>query len=244
MPPAVAPPPPGVAPPPSQYGYVAPPPGATVNMALPAHAPRYSLWLGGRLGVLAYGGGLYQDPNGYNETTGNFVSNGLAVEVNAGARIERRYIPYVALELGLVAPGHRFDNTQANAGTSFLGFGIRLLAGDVDNVAFASELSFGWRKFQVSRGDTDETWSATGFEYLRLGLGAEIRLSTLFTLTPMVTLATGTLTDSSGSITFAPNQGDNQAGAPHFNGQIPPSIQTSYQAFVVGCGAHFDLLGR
>ena len=45
----------------------------------------------------------------------------------------------------------------------------------MNNVSFASELSFGFRKIQVSN-DTG-TWTATAFEFLRLGLGAEIRLT-------------------------------------------------------------------
>jgi hypothetical protein len=212
----------------------------------PVHAPRYALWLGARLGALAYGGGLFTDPSGYTETTGNFLSNGVAIEVDAGVRIERRYIPYLALEVGLVAPGHRFDGTPSNAGTTFTGVGVRLLAGDVDNVSFASDISFGFRRIQVTRTDLSQTWSASGFEFLRLGLGAEIRLSTRFTLTPMLTLSGGTLTDTSGSVTFAPNQGDGLAGTPSYvnNGQITGDSQKTYEAFVLGCGAHFDLIGR
>jgi hypothetical protein len=212
-----------------------------MSLASVPHAPRYSLWLGGRLGVLAYGGTLYD-----TETSGNFVGNGLAIEVDVGARIERRYIPYLALEIGLVPPGHRFDQTPATAGTSFVGAGVRLLAGDVDNVSFASELSFGFRKLQVSRSDTNESWSATGFEFLRIGLGADIRISTRFTLSPMLTVSGGTLTDTSGSISYGPNQGDGQTGTPGYvsNNQIPGNHQSNYEAFVIGCGAHFDLIGK
>jgi hypothetical protein len=211
------------------------------------HAPRYALWIGGRLGVLAYGGGMFAErATGNTETTGNFVTPGAAIEVDVGARIERRYIPYLALELGLVGPGHRFDQTPASAGTSFAGIGIRYLSGDVHNVSFASELSFGFRKMQVSRSDTNETWSATAFEFLRLGLGAEIRLSTRLTLTPMASLSLGTLTDTSGSITYAPHQGDGLTGTPGYlnQGQIPGDAQRTYEAFVLGCGAYFDLFGR
>lgn len=236
-------------PPPVQYEYVAPPPGPpAMSRAEYVHAPRYALWLGARLGVLAYGGGMFQDPaigsNTYAETTGNFVGNGLALELDVGARIERRYIPYLAVELGLVGPGHRFDQTSTTAGTSFVGIGMRLLAGDVNNVSFASELSFGFRKMQVSN-DTG-TWTATGFEFLRLGLGAEIRLTTHFTLSPMLTVSGGTLTDTSGSIGYGPNQGDGQTGTPSYvnGGQIPSNAQATYAAFVIGCGAHFDLFGH
>ena len=208
------------------------------------HAPTYALWAGGRLGVLGYGGGMFQDPNGNTETTGNFVSNGLALELDVGARIMRHFIPYLGAELGLVGPGHRFDGTSAKAGTSFLGVGFRMLAGDVDNVSFVSDLSIGWRAMQVSNDGS--TWSGSGVEILRLGLGADIRLTSHFTLSPLLTISGGKLTDSNGSVTFAPNQGDGLSGTPPYvnNGQIQPGYQVSYESIVVGCGAHFDLFGR
>ena len=145
---------------------------------------------------------------------------------------------------GSSGAGHRFDETSTGAGTSFVGVGLRLLAGDVDNVSFASELSFGFRKLQVSN-DTG-TWSATAFEFLRLGLGAEIRLTSHFTLSPMLTVSGGTFTNTSGSIGFGPNQGDGQTGTPDYvnHGQITSGNQANYASFVLGCGAHFDLFGR
>jgi hypothetical protein len=234
------PPPPG-----TQYVYVVPaPPVRRIDYI---HAPMYSLWLGGRLGILGYGGGMFQDPNGNTETTGNFVTNGLALEVDVGARIARHFIPYLGAELGLVGAGHRFDGTDAKAGTSFFGFGVRMLAGDVDNVSFISDLSLGWRTMQVSNDGS--TWSGTGVEILRLGLGVDIRLTSHFTLSPLLTISGGKLTDSGGSpngVSFAPNQGDGLTGTPSYvnGGQIQQAYQTSYESVVVGCGAHFDLLGR
>ena len=93
-------------PPPVQYEYVAPPPGPPAMSrggvrprpalrALARRAPRAS-WL--------TGAGCSRTPRSadtYAETTGNFVGNGLALELDVGARIERRYIPYLAVELGL-----------------------------------------------------------------------------------------------------------------------------------------------
>jgi hypothetical protein len=206
------------------------------------HAPPFSLWLGGRLGVLAYMGGLYAFGANQIETVGNFVQPGLALELNAGARIARRYIPYFAFEIGLMGAGHRFDQTSTRANTSFFGFGFRYLSGDVDRAAFVSDLSIGLRTFQVSNGTG--TWSATGLEILRAGLGAEIRLSTLFTLSPMATIAWSSVSDTSGHISYAPNQGDGLTGPVFQNGQSIGSAQTSYVAFVLGCGGHFDLFGK
>lgn len=214
-----------------------------MSEAEPVHAPKYSLWLGGRLGVLLYGGGMYLNPDTSQEKTSSFVSNGLALEADVGARISRRYIPYLALELGLVGPGSRFQGTSATAGTSFLGIGFRFLAGDVSFVSFATDLSFGFRKFEVTNGN--QTWTASSFEFLRLGLGADIRFTNYFTISPMVMLSGGTLSDTSGSVGFAGNQSDGATGTPDYvnHGQVPSNYQTNYFSITIGCGAHFDLFG-
>ncbi|HXN34421.1 MAG TPA: hypothetical protein VN894_21310 [Polyangiaceae bacterium] len=247
-PPASQPPPPppaaAGAPPRNAYPYARPPRGPAAY-AERKHAPEYALWLGGSGGLLAYSGGLYiNDPLSTSgvETTGNFVRPGLALQADVGARLARRYIPYLTLEVGLVGAGRRFEGMPTNASTSFVGIGFRYLAGDVDSVSFASDISFGWRKFQVS--NATGTWSASGFEIFRLGFGAEIRLSTRATVSPMITLSGGTLTDTSGNIQFAPNQPDLQT-QPLFEGTaIPSAYQQTYFAIVVGCGVHVDLLGE
>jgi hypothetical protein len=229
---------------------VPPPPGpAAFSNAEQKHAPEYSLWLGARAGLIVYSGGLYVNdplpPPGSSgvETTADFVRPGLALQADAGARIAWRFIPYLTLELGLVGAGRRFDGTPTTASTSFAGLGFRYLAGDVNSVSFASDISVGVRKFQVS--NASGTWSASAVEFLRIGFGAEIRLTSHATLSPMLTLSSGTLTDTSGSIAFAPNQPDMQT-QPLFTGSggIPPWAQQSYFVIVLGCGVHFDLFGK
>jgi hypothetical protein len=195
--------------------------------------------------VLAYGGGLYLDNQATQaqETVGNFVRPGLAVELNVGARIERRYIPYLVGEVGLLGAGHRFDGTSAAAGTSFAGIGFRFLAGDVNGISLISDLSFGIRKFQVSLNN--QTWSAMGLELFRVGVGADLRMSNLFTLSPLLTLSGGSLSSTSGGVAYAPNQGDGVTGTPAFpGGSIPGNYQSTYYAVAIGCAAHFDLFGR
>jgi hypothetical protein len=226
-------------PPPEQYGYVPPPPGPAMYETEPVRAPRYSLWLGGRLGLLLYGGSVYfNDTTGYDATASSFITNGLALEADVGARISKRYIPYLGVELGLVGPGSSFQGTSASAGTSFVGLGFRFLAGNVNFVSFASDLSFGYRKFQVT--NEGNTWTASAFEFLRLGLGADIRFTDYFTISPMVTLSGGTLTTTSGAVNFS-----NGTPLPSAvtGGQIPSPWQSNYYAIVLGCGAHFDLFG-
>src|SRR5580704_18013205 len=173
-----APPPPPPEPlmppgPPPPVVYVPPPPGSRAmgfEGGEPNRAPHNALWLGGRLGLLAYGGSLYVNPStGAEETTGNFIQPGAALEIDVGARLTRHYVPYAGLELGLAGAGRRFDGTGTRAGTTFAGVGFRYIAGDTDSVAFVSDLSFGFRWFQAS--NASGSWSAMGLEIFRLGLG-------------------------------------------------------------------------
>jgi hypothetical protein len=212
------------------------------------HAPKYSLWLGGSLGLLAYGGVLYNyvPPAPYvgpalEETTGNFVRPGLAAQVDVGARLAYRYIPYVAFERGFAGAGRRFDGTSTSAASYFGGVGFRYLAGDVHSVSFAGDISLGLRVLELSSGE--QTWRAYNWEWVRLGFGADIRLSSEVTLTPMLTLSGGTFMDTSGNIQFAPNQRDGLTG-PAYTGRIPPAWRQSYSVVVLGCSAHVDLLGK
>jgi hypothetical protein len=83
----------------------------------------------------------------------------------------------------------------------------------------------------------------SGLEIFRLGLGAEIRISTLFVISPMAQLSGGTMTDTSGSVTYAPNQGDGLTHPTYQNGQVI-NAQRGYLILGLGCGAHFDFFGK
>jgi hypothetical protein len=199
--------------------------------------------------LIVYGGGLYiNDPNppvGSSgvETTGNLVRPGLAFQVDGGARLAHSFIPYLTLELGIVGAGRRFDGTATNASTRFIGAGFRYIAGNFGPVSLLGDISLGVRSFQVAGGGS--TWTASGVEVLRLGFGADIRLGTRMTVSPLLTLTGGQLTDASGTIRFAPNQPDGQT-APLYGGSggIPSAAQQTYFAVVVGCAAHVDLFGK
>jgi hypothetical protein len=101
----------------------------------------------------------------------------------------------------------------------------------------------GFRRIQVSSGTS--TWSASGLEIFRLGLGVDLRVHRRITISPMATLSGGSLTDTRGNVAFAPNQGDGLTGPTFTNGSsIPSNSQAGYYAITVGCGIHADLLGR
>lgn len=231
-------PPPQQQPPPRE----APPPVQYVEPETPTHAPKFSLWVGPRLSYMGFGFSWYRYAEGNSETTGNLVGNGVAPELDIGARISHRYIPYLFIEHGFLATGHRFEGlSDTSASTDFYGIGFRFLSGDADSVSFCSDISIGKRVVTVRNGN--ETYSMSGLEIFRLGLGAEIRLATLFTIEPMLGISGGSMNDSSGSVTFAPNQGDSVTHPRYQNGQTIDDSRP-YVMLSLGMGIHFDVFGK
>jgi hypothetical protein len=247
---ASAPQPYSSAPPPPYYSppYYAPPPpvGYYERSAEPyTHAPRFSLWTGARLGYMGFGGGFYGGTNNageYTETTGNLVSPGPSLQLDVGVRLGRRYVPFVFYEHDFLRAGRRFAGDDATAYSDFYGLGFRYTAGDVNSAGFLTELSIGYRNVSIT--DNGQTYTMTAFELFRLGLGAEIRLSTLVVLSPMISISTGSMTDTSGSVTFSKaGQGDG-ATAPAFVNGAEITDQRGYVTVSVACGAHFDVFGK
>jgi hypothetical protein len=241
------PPPQGYPPPQQPYYYQQQqPPPPVVAPAPPepeTHAPKYSLWTGARLSYVGFGFSFYENERGRPETTGNYLGNGVAPQLDIGARIAYRYIPYLFWEHGFMGQGHRFDGSQARSSTDFYGIGFRYVSGDVDSVAFLTDLSIGKRVISVSNGS--QTYSMSGLEFFRLGLGAEIRVATLFALTPLFSISSGALNDTEGDISFAcaPNCADGVQGPTYKNNQVLESGR-AYVVLSLGLGIHFDIFGK
>lgn len=248
-------PPPGYYPPPQQQPYYypqqppPPPPQRQVpeEPEAPTHAPKFSLWTGLRLGYMGFGFSFYENAVGEGETTGNLVGNGVPLQLDVGARISHRYILFLFFEHGFMGKGHRFEGaSRASAATDYYGLGFRHLGGDVDTVSFATEISVGLRNvylYNTPNGGGEERYRMSGIEFFRLGLGAEIRAMTLFTIEPLLSVSTGRLTDYSGSITFA-EQGDGAKGPPYSgaSGSIKSSLP--YVMLSLTLGVHFDVFGK
>ncbi len=229
-----------VPPPPPRVDYTEPPE--------PTHAPKFSLWAGGRLGFLGFGGNFYTNSAGpggsgaTGETTGNFVKNGLSTGLDVGARLGKRYVPYLFIEHGFMGQGHRFEGSDATSSTDLLGVGFRYTAGDVDSAGFLTDISIGMRSVTVKGGT--ETYKMQSLEFFRLGLGAEIRISTLFVISPMATISSGTMNDTSGSATYsAAGSGDGEQHPTYQNGKQIDN-QRAYVIVGIHCGAHFDIFGK
>lgn len=204
--------------------------------------PKYSLWAGGRVGLIGFDDDFYENDRNNPETTGNFVKTGLSLEADVGVRLARRYIPYVGFELGLHPAGHRFDGESAQAYSTFVGIGFRSVWIDfAESAGFLTDLSFGLRTVGVSSGG--QVYKMTSLELFRLGLGVELRMSPIFTLSPMLTLSGGAMNDSSGSVNYGPGQGDGLTHPTYQNG-APIDSQRGYIVVGLGCGGHFDLFAK
>ena len=223
-------------PPPPPFEYQEPP--------VPTHAPKFSLWVGGRLGFLGFGGNFYDNPQngGTGETTGNFVKNGLSLGIDVGARLGKRYLPYVFLEHGFMGQGHRFEGSNATSASDLLGIGFRYTAGDVDSAGFLTDISIGIRTITIKNGG--DTYKMQSLEIFRLGLGAEIRISTLFVLSPMATLSGGAMSDTDGHVTFSSEGSKDGITSPTYQDGKQIADQRGYIVVGIHCGAHFDVFGK
>jgi hypothetical protein len=237
-------------PPPQQPTYYQQPPPPPPHIPPPppepeTHAPKYSLWAGARVSYVGFGFSFYDNERGQPETTGNFLGNGIAPQLDIGARISYRYIPYLFYERGFMGQGHRFSGTEAKSGTEFYGIGFRFISGDVDSVAFLTDLSIGKRSVIVTNGT--QSYTMSGIEFFRLGLGAEIRVATLFALTPLFSISSGALNDSEGTIDFnckAAGCADGTAGNPTYQGGRVINTSRAYVVLSLGIGIHFDIFGK
>jgi hypothetical protein len=235
-------------PPPPYYGAPPPPTAYAEPPEPPTHAPKFSLWTGVRFGYLGFGGGFYgvvdhDNPLGdtHTETAGNLVSPGATMQLDVGARLGRRYVLFGFYEHSFLHPGHRFEgNPNASAYTELYGGGFRYTAGDVDTAGFLTELSIGERTVAVSDGSS--TYKLQALEFFKLGLGAEIRLSTLFVLSPLASISTGAMTDTSGNVGFS-NAVDKNT-TPRYHDGASIDDQRGYVMVSLTIGGHFDVFGK
>lgn len=210
----------------------------------PVHAPKYSMWTGARIGAIGFLNSFYINEVGDQETTGGFVKPGVSGQLDLGARLAYRYIPYVFFERSILGAGRHFENTSTSAASNYFGLGFRYLLGDPHTVAFASDLSVGYREVSVS--NSTGTYTMSTIEYFKLGLGADVRLSNMLTLSPMATISTGVMTDASGSILYSdsPVAGQNiPLTHPTYQSGTSINNQAGYLVLGIGVGVHFDLFG-
>jgi len=223
----------------------APSPQPPVESEAPVHAPNFSLWVGPRIGFIGFGGSFFGNEPRRNqpsspESTGNFVGNGMATEIDVGVRLAQRWVPYVFYEHGFMGQGRRFAGSNARASTDSYGVGLRY--GGADRLGFISDLSIGRRLVRVSNGS--ETFTMTALEVFKLALGAELRVRTAYTIEATVSVSGGSMSDSSGDVTYAPAASADGRTRPVFRNGSLSRNSDAYVVLGVGIGIHFDLFGK
>jgi hypothetical protein len=208
---------------------------------LPRHrAPATSLWLGARGGVLFPSGYLYDEgtdpyyPNG--PAWSDLAGSGPLFELDVGARLARRYLLFAAWEHAELGTGgdswYQINfGSQTRARTDFAGVGFRW-SSSPDDVGLALELGLGYRWFKERWGEpgTEYRLSMEGFGEFRFGLGADIRVSRVVAISPMLMISEGVFNDR-------------ELGQPGQPMQPIRSYAAAHQTVTLSLGAHFDVAG-
>jgi hypothetical protein len=213
---------------------------------VPRHvAPKTAFWLGARLGWFLPFGNVYArnvQIAPYTVYEGipwsDFASSGPMFEVDAGMRLSRNYNLFALWERAQLGSGDadvRFsDGTspgdQDGGDTDFYGVGLRA-SSDANRVGFLTELALGYRRARTHFEDGSELQFTDGILEGRLGLGADIRVSPFFSLSPMATIGVG----SFGDIEFKRSNGQK------FDVTGPNDQGDGHAWFTLQLGGHFDL---
>jgi hypothetical protein len=164
-------------------------------------------------------------------TAGDYASSGPMFEVDLGARLSRSYNVFALWERALLGPGDLDPDAYGGQkyGTSdFFAAAVRFST-DADAFGFAMEIALGYRVFQAKWEDGTTLTMDDGFLDARIGLGADIRLTEWFALSPMITLSSG----SFGEATWEGSREGSALGRFDERGQFGTAMFT--------VGGHFDV---
>jgi hypothetical protein len=224
-------------PPPGYYApiYEPPPPPRPHHIA-----PSMSLWLGARLGWFVPFGDLYGTcADAYCDAVNgtawsDYASSGPTFELDGGMRLGRHYNVFLLWERAELGKGSAEPNAhggQATGDSDYYALGVRY-SSDPDHVGFLTEIDIGYRRFRAAWNDgTELQLTDAPFEF-RLGLGADIRLNRLLSLSPMVTIGAGAFGNAKWKLPNGQTQdvtGNDEA--------------TGHGWLTLQMGGHFDLFG-
>jgi hypothetical protein len=205
-------------------------------------APYNSLFLGVRLGALFPFGNAYATGRDYyyeyGEKWEGLATGGPLVEADVGVRFARQFILYGFWEHAWMgkgsdsswrtpAPGSNFGD-QTSATTDYPGLGFRW-SSRPSSVGVLIDLGLGYRWFR-ERWSSGAKMDLEGFGEFRLGLGADVRMSRLFSLTPLLQISTGSFGDRTVTL---PGQG---------RSDIQGSYSGSHGTVTLTVGGNFDVL--
>jgi len=212
---------------------------------VPNHvAPRTSLWLGARLGWWVPFGDLWgrctaYDAYGCVAVSGvafrDYVSSGPMLEMDGGARLGRHYNLYALWErarLGAADGSVAGIEGTSHGDTDFWAIGLRLST-DPDHTGLLVDIAVGARRLRVRWPDGTELQLTDAPLESRLGIGADVRISPLFSISPLLTLGVG----SFGKAEWVQPDGTRVRAMPTGSDRLTHGWAT------LQVGGHFDLFG-
>jgi hypothetical protein len=220
---------------PSQYVYEPPPPAPP-----PHRSPYNALWVGARVGALFPFGNAYDTDPYYNtgEEWDWLATGGPVIEGDVGMRFARNFIVYGFLEHAFMgqgsdpswraASGSNFGDQQS-ATTDYTGLGFRW-SSRPSSVGFVLDAGLGYRWFR-ERWSSGAKMDLAGFGEFRFGLGADVRVTHLFSLTPLLSISSGSFSERTVTL---PGQG---------KGDIANTFSGSHGTLTLSVGGNFDLFG-
>lgn len=167
----------------------------------------------------------------------NYASSGPVFELDAGARVSRNYNVFVLWEHARLGTGNGDFSERQSSGTTntdYYAIGLRV-SSDADALGLLTELTLGYRRFRAAFDDGSELQLTDAPLEVRIGLGADIRLSPNFTLTPLATVGFGSFgeVEAVGSDTSIAAQSLSEEA----------DLRATHGWATIQMGAHFDLLG-
>jgi hypothetical protein len=228
-------------PPPPEPPFFEPPPPPAVRHL----APQTSLWLGARIGWFFPFGNAWAKANPVSTSAGSgfllqgvpwrdYASSGPTFELDAGLRLSRAYTVFALWERAQLGAGSNDsgrDGAQDHAESDFWAVGLRA-SSNPDRLGFLTEVAVGYRRARtVFENDVEYQFTDAPFE-ARLGLGAELRLNRLTSLSSLLTVGVGGF----GSIERVPAKGP----ATSLTSSLDQGDGHAWATLTIG--GHFDLI--
>jgi hypothetical protein len=157
------------------------------------------------------------------------------LEGDIGARLGRHYAVFAFWERGQLGPGDAEDELhegQDGASTDFWGAGLRA-SSNANSLGLLTEVALGYRQARTSWNDGTELRFTDGVLEGRIGIGADIRIDPMFSISPMLTVGVGAF----GEVrrVFSDGSGVSETGL--------RDEADSHAWLTLGVGGHVDLFG-
>ena len=205
-------------------------------------APRTALWAGVRLGWFVPFGYVYARSVAgpcciYDRIPwSDYAATGLMIEGDVGVRLGRNYTVFALWERAQLGAGDAEANVfggQDGSDSDFWGIGLSA-SSDADRIGFLTEIALGYRQARATWEDGTELQFTGGVLEGRLGFGADIRLSEMFSIAPMITLGVGSFSDVDRVFADEASASIIRAG----------DAADSHGWLTLGVGGHVDLFGK